>query len=227
MTILKVPEVPLMNNQPIFNQQPESLQYSSGEETLILKDKQLPIMQLTYWQQRYQFYRVMQQMIQGWRTEVLVQSARNNTQIVISQARKIDPIVRTPFMYLNDYKQAKEGRVQPILIAFQTGRLGFIKNQKKTFTAADTAIKCLLWIIRKYQKILKPILVRFRSRSVLPLRHKRTFDRHFEDFYATNVVYGIEENIPVQTGFFRILRTPRKRLTYRPKQIKNLLNQRL
>lgn len=213
------------NQLPIFNQQPESLQYSLGEETLILKDKQYNKGFLTYWQKRYKIYRVLQQIARGWRTEVLVQSARNNTQIVISQARKVDPIVRNPFMDLNAYKQVKSLRVQPILIAFQTGRLGFIKNQKKTFTAADTAVKCLLWIMKKYQKMIKPVLVRFRSRSLIPLRHKRMFDRHFEDFYATNLVYGIEENTPVQTGYFRILRTPRKRLTYRPKKQKFRIEQ--
>lgn len=209
-------------NVPVFNQQPESFQYSLGEDPLVKTSK--PCFQMLkhthyfYWYKRYKIFLLLQQFHQGWRTEVLVQTARNNTQIVISRARKIDPIVRLPIIDLNVYKQLKVKRVTPLLMAFQTGRLGFIKNQKKTFTAADTAVKCILWIVRKYHKMIKPVLIRFRSRSLLTIRHHREFQRHFERLNTNDLIYGVEESVPVQTGFFRILRTPRKRLTYRPQK---------
>jgi hypothetical protein len=146
-------------------------------------------------------------------SELLIQSAKNNIRIILSTPKIPDPIYKVHISTLNNYKYIKKFYNSTIIVGFQAGRFGFIKNQKKIFVAADTVFIATFWLIKKYKNLFSPLKLKFIGHHDITIKHSHKLYKYLQQLKNIDI-YSIVEETPVTFGKLRLKAVARRRVRY-------------
>jgi hypothetical protein len=199
-----------------FNQQ--NLLFSLNSNTTIHNPNLI-----NYWFEKTLYLNQLNEFTKGWRNELLLQFRKNNTQMVLHSAKRPDPIYRQHILLLANHKNLKQKAISTLSLSFQTGRLGFVKNQKKTFVAADSVITAALWIVKRHHSAVTPLKFRFIGNTNNTSKHKKQLNKYFQ---ATDnkSIYSFEDATPISFGATRLKALGRKRFRFHLYNFKALAN---
>lgn len=197
----------LNNHKSIFFNQQNSL--SLLNSNLTTRNSNLT----NYWFEKTLYLNQLNEFTKGWRNELLLQFRKNNTQMVLHSARRPDPIYRQHILLLAKHKNLKQKAISTLSLSFQTGRLGFVKNQKKTFVAADSVITAALWIVKRHHNAVTPLKFRFVGNTNTTSRHKKQLNKYFQAV-DNKSIYSFEDSTPISFGTIRLKALGRKRFRF-------------
>lgn len=166
-----------------------------------------------FWAAKINKWNQFHLLIQIWKNEVLLYFRENNTHIVLHSARKQDPIHRHHLLLTTKYKILKNSSVSTLSLAFQAGRLGFVKNQKKSFIAASSVLTSIFWVIKRHQAAITPVQIRL----VGDVNHLHKHEQQINKFLADidqPIIHSYLESTPVSFGTRRFKALSRTRYRY-------------
>jgi hypothetical protein len=168
---------------------------------------------INYWDLKKQNQLNIKALTKGWRSELLFQFKKNNTQIVLHNARVPDPIYREHIITLIEHKRIKQNLISTVAVTFQAGHLGFIKNQKKTFVAADSVLAATFWLLEQHKAAFNPLKIRFIGQSEVTVKYQKQLIKYLTKA-EPNAIYSFEEAAKVAFGPTRLKASGRKRFRY-------------
>lgn len=176
-----------------------------------------------YWNEKHKYLKLLMELKNGWRNELLFQFRKNNTQVVLHSSRRPDPIFREYVFYLPKHKALKQSMVSTLSLSFQTGRLGFVKNQKKSVVAAEALINTAFWIMKRHHNVMAPLKFRLVGQTM----HFNKYNKHFLkylEYCKNNEIYSIVDSTPISFGMLKFKATARKRFRYHLFNFRDLVN---
>ena len=183
-----------------------------------LKEKsQQPFIDLiykNYWKKIYTKNNLFQIILKDtkWRIELLLQFRTINTHIILHNIRVPQRIYKKHREHIIRYNYLQQKKAGKIVISLQTGRVGFRKNQKKSFIASSTVISTIFWILNRHKYLFFPIKLRFIGRYFKIQDHYKQIWSYFNKFQInSSIVYTFESAIPLIVRIQRCIRLGRSR----------------
>lgn len=166
-----------------------------------------------FWATKVKKQKILLHLLSTWRNELIFIFRKNNTHLVMHSARRQDPIYRVHRMNYFIHKEIKQKIISTLSLSISAGRVGFIKNQKKSFIAGDTVISTALWFLKRYNKALAPVKFRLSGKTDDLSIHQKQLTKYF-NVLPTNTFYSFEEATPLGYGIQKFKSMPRTRFRY-------------